>query len=177
MDMGSFEDLINYQEGREEIPCCQVGKAEKMRLSNSFMNLEASLGQREELTGRDQRIILIIGRIEVFLPHILVEARSCVAEVVAGEGQLVVTFIEENMEQTLMFSLAKEEENSVELLEIFSQDAEQEVTGVLEVVEIEEEHAVNMLTPWDKDLKMLEDWLNHIEPVNDCHYQTIIHIL
>jgi hypothetical protein len=34
---------------------------------------------------------------------------------------------------------------------------------------VEEEHADKMLTPWEKELEMLEDWLNHPEPVDDCH--------
>jgi hypothetical protein len=45
MEMGSLEDLIDFQEGREEIPCCQVGKGEKMGLFNSLMNSEVSLDQ------------------------------------------------------------------------------------------------------------------------------------
>ena len=32
----------------------------------------------------------------------------------------------------------------------------------------EEEHIVEMLTPWEMELEMLEDWLNHPEPVDDC---------
>jgi hypothetical protein len=31
----------------------------------------------------------------------------------------------------------------------------------------EEEHTVKMLTPWEKELEMLEDWLNHPEPVDE----------
>jgi hypothetical protein len=31
-------DLINYEERREEIPYCQVGKGEKMRTCESVMN-------------------------------------------------------------------------------------------------------------------------------------------
>jgi hypothetical protein len=41
----------------------------------------------------------------------------------------------------------------------------------------EEEHADEILTPWEMELKMLEDWLNHPEPVNDCHEQTVMQIL
>jgi hypothetical protein len=32
-----------------------------------------------------------------------------------------------------------------------------------------------MLTPWEKELEMLEDWMNNPGPVNDCHEQTIMH--
>jgi hypothetical protein len=41
----------------------------------------------------------------------------------------------------------------------------------------EEEHGYKMLTPWEKELEMMEDWLNHPEPVDDCHEQTIMLIL
>jgi hypothetical protein len=34
-----------------------------------------------------------------------------------------------------------------------------------------------MLTPWEKELEMLEDWLNHPEPVDDFHEQTVMQIL
>jgi hypothetical protein len=34
-----------------------------------------------------------------------------------------------------------------------------------------------MLTPWEKELEMLEDWLNHPEPVDDCHEQTVMQML
>ena len=39
------EDLVNCQVGRAEIPYCQVGKGEQMRLSESLMNLGMSLHQ------------------------------------------------------------------------------------------------------------------------------------
>jgi hypothetical protein len=41
----------------------------------------------------------------------------------------------------------------------------------------EEEHAVKMFTPWEKELEMLEDWLNNPEPVDDFHEKTIMHIV
>jgi hypothetical protein len=41
----------------------------------------------------------------------------------------------------------------------------------------EEEHADKMLTPWEMELEMLEDWLNHPEPVDDCHEQTVMQML
>jgi hypothetical protein len=40
-----------------------------------------------------------------------------------------------------------------------------------------EEHADKMLTPWEMELEMLEDWLNHPEPVDDCHEETVMHML
>jgi hypothetical protein len=38
----------------------------------------------------------------------------------------------------------------------------------------EEEHTVDMLTPWEKELEMLEDWLNNLEPVGDYREQTVM---
>jgi hypothetical protein len=54
------------------------------------------------------------------------------------------------------------------MLKIFSQEAEQEITTALEAA-AKEEHEDKMLTPWEMELEMLEDWLNHLEPVDDCH--------
>jgi hypothetical protein len=66
----------------------------------------------------------------------------------AGEGQPTVTVIEEEEMEQMLISAPTEEE-----------------------------HAVKMLTPWEKELEMLEDWLNHPEPVDDCHEQTVMQIL
>ena len=41
----------------------------------------------------------------------------------------------------------------------------------------EEEHTVEMLTPWEKELEMIEDWLNNPEPVDVCHEQKIMQML
>jgi hypothetical protein len=41
----------------------------------------------------------------------------------------------------------------------------------------EEEHTVDMLTPWEKELEMWEDWLNNPEPVDDCREKTVMQML
>jgi hypothetical protein len=147
-EMGSLEDLIDCQEGRTEIPNFQVGKGSEMRLVDNLMNSEVSSYQQGELMEGDQRFLLIIGGIEVFLPYSPVEAKACVAvATITGEGQPDVTVIEEEKEQILMSTPT------------------------------EEEHADKMLTPWEEELEMLEDWLNHPEPVDDFHEQTVMHIL
>jgi hypothetical protein len=102
------------------------------------MNLEESSYQQRVLTGENQKRILIIGGIEVFLPSILVEARACVADAVIEGGQLAETVMEEEMEQTLTFSQGAEDEHSIEWLKIFSQEVEQKITAVLEAIEEEE---------------------------------------
>jgi hypothetical protein len=38
----------------------------------------------------------------------------------------------------------------------------------------EEEHPDEVLTPWEKELKMMKDRLNHPEYVNDFHEQTVM---
>jgi hypothetical protein len=76
-----------------------VGKGEQMRLSESLMNSGMSSGQREELIEKDHTHFLIIGEIEVFLPHSLVEAQAYVVDATTtGEGKPSVNFKEEEME-------------------------------------------------------------------------------
>jgi hypothetical protein len=69
-------DLINCQEGRGDIPIFQVGKGEEMS------------------SAEDQRSILIIGGIEIFLPRSQGEASICVVDA-ATKGQQVETVMEE----------------------------------------------------------------------------------
>jgi hypothetical protein len=57
-----------------------VGKGENM-------NSEESSSQQGVLTGEDQKSILIIGGIEIFLPSNPVEVRACVAETTIEKGQ------------------------------------------------------------------------------------------
>jgi hypothetical protein len=41
--------------------------------------------------------------------------------------------------------------------------------------EEEEEHTVEMLTQWEIELRMLEDWLDNPEPTDDCQ-KTVMQI-
>jgi hypothetical protein len=83
------------------------------------------------LTEEDHRSILIIGGIKIFLPISPAEASSQILGV-AEERQPAMTIIEEK-EKILKSSLVVEEE----------------------------EHSDDMLTPWEKELKFLEDFLCH----------------
>jgi hypothetical protein len=103
----------------------QVGKDRDhetiIKVSEELFRGELSLGVihiKEELIEKDQRSLLIIGGIEVFLPHSPVEARTCVADATGEKGQptVIVMEEEENMEQTLMFSPVEGDENSEEWL-------------------------------------------------------------
>jgi hypothetical protein len=78
-EMG-LDDLIDCQVGSRKFPNFQVGKGKEMRLSESLMNSEESSYQQGVLTGENQKRILIIGGIEVFLPDSLVEARASIEE-------------------------------------------------------------------------------------------------
>jgi hypothetical protein len=52
----SIEDIINFQEGRGEIPDFQVGKGNEMRLSKSIRSSEMSLGQQRVLAGEEEEV-------------------------------------------------------------------------------------------------------------------------
>jgi hypothetical protein len=47
------KDPVNFQVGRIEIPYCQVGKGEQMRLSKKLMNSKESSDQQGVLAGED----------------------------------------------------------------------------------------------------------------------------
>jgi hypothetical protein len=108
-------ELMRFQVSREEIPYCQVGKGKEVRLSESLRNSEVSSDQKrvmidEDSCGftyhvkeddeklntpiaeeEDQRCILIIGGIEIFLPSNPAKARACVAYVMIEETNPTVT--------------------------------------------------------------------------------------
>jgi len=109
----------------EEIPICHMGKGEKMK------SIEI-LYKQGELMKEDQRIILIIRGIEIFLPHSPIEARACVVEATT-EGQPMKNVIEEEVKEQILKSSPSEEE----------------------------EHIVEFLTPWEQELRLLEEWICH----------------
>jgi hypothetical protein len=76
----------------------------------------------------DQRSILIIWGILIFLPRIQVEARIGVVD--ATCRQLGMTVLEEEEKQILKSTPTEKEE-----------------------------HIVDMITQWEKELKFMEDWL------------------
>jgi hypothetical protein len=77
-----------------------------------------------------------------------------------------------------MFSKGEGDDHSEEWLEIFSQEAAKEMTTTLEpAAEEEEEHIFKMLTPWEMELEMMDDWLKHPEPVDDYHEKKVMQML
>jgi hypothetical protein len=136
------------------------------------MNSAESSYQQGVLMEEDQRCVLIIGGIQIFLPNSPTEANTSVAheEVVQQESkkeamgpndfkancvcdagateerQPARTVKEEEKEQTLMSAPTEKEENSDELL-----------------------------TQWEQEMKMLEDWLDNPEP-EDGFQETVMQI-
>jgi hypothetical protein len=103
----------------------------------------------------DQRSILIIGGIKIFLPNSQVEANAHDESAAEEERQPAETVKEEEMEQTLMSTPAEGEEHSAEFLKIFSQEAEQEMTVALELTEEEEADIMEFVDLYE-ELEALE---------------------
>jgi hypothetical protein len=138
-EMGSL-DFIDFQVGSRKFPNFQVGKGKGVRLSESLRDSGVSSNQQGVLIGEDHKRILMIGGIQVFLPHSPVEASEGVANGATRGGQPTETVKEEEeMEQTLTFPQEAENEHSTKWLKILSQEVGQEITVVLETVEEEEE--------------------------------------
>jgi hypothetical protein len=193
--MRSLRDLIDCQEGSRKIPICQVGMGTEMRLCESLMNSEVSSYQQGMLVSgdscgfadhvnedddklktcttqeEDRRNLLMVGGIQIFLPGSPVEVRICVADegATTGEGQPDVT-VKGEVEQMLETAQEEENEHSKEWLNSFSQGAEE--TAALKLT-AEKEQADRLITPWEMELEILEDWLNNPEPVSDFHQQML----
>jgi hypothetical protein len=144
-------DLINCQVGRGDIPDFQVGKGEEVSSAESSLTdeeveekphsdgdsrrtvsrvnedddkLETFITVKEE----DQRDVLIIGGVEIFLPSGRGEASTDVAD---ATGRQQEETVKEEKEHILMSVPIEGEEHSAESLDIFSQEAEQEMTAAL----------------------------------------------
>jgi len=109
-----------------------VGRGKEVRLSESLRDSGVSSGQQGVLIGEDscgfaghvneyddklktctiqeedQKSILMIGGIWVFLPHSPVEANKGVADAKTSGGQPDKLIMEEEVEQTLTFSQGDE---------------------------------------------------------------------
>jgi hypothetical protein len=115
MKMGSIDLIIYSREGSEQIPYCQVGRDEQMRLFECLINSEVSLNQPEEMTEKvsskmdldqqmqlteeeDLRNLIMIGGIHIFLPFAQEEVENCVADAATTTEQLVETVRKEELE-------------------------------------------------------------------------------
>jgi hypothetical protein len=125
-----------------------------------------------QLTGEeDQDDLLMIGGIGIFLPCAQEEAENCVA---VDKRKLELTMTvrkEDELEQTLGAAQAeegKESEHSEECLSIFSQGAEKQEAVALKLAAKEaKEQANKIITPWEMELEMMEDWLNNPGPAKE----------
>jgi hypothetical protein len=87
--MRSIEDLIDCRRAEEKSQISRWEREEERRLSESLMNSAESSYQQGELVEEDQKCILIIGGIQIFLPNSPAEASTSVAheEVVQQESK------------------------------------------------------------------------------------------
>jgi hypothetical protein len=115
-------DLIKFQVGRRDIPDCQVGKGEEMSSAEISFIDEEEEGERPHSDGdscktvshvneddekfqtsitekEDQRIVLIIGGVEIFLPSGRGEASTDVAD---ATGRQPTETVMEEKEHILM---------------------------------------------------------------------------
>jgi hypothetical protein len=139
-----------------------------MRLSEGLINLEVSLNQRVKLTeDEDWRNLLMIGGIQIFLPFGQEEEEIYVADATTTEVGQPAETIREALEQTLEVAQAKrEDEHSEECFNAFNQEPEEAVALKLAVEEVEEQVG-RLITPWEMELEMLEDWLNNSETTRE----------
>jgi hypothetical protein len=122
--------------------------------------------------------LLAIGGIQIFLPFAQGDVKICVADVeavTAEAGQPVETF-REVVEHTLEAAQEGEDEHSKECLNAFNQEAKEAATLKLAAEEAEEK-VEKMITPWERELDMMEDWLNNSEPIDEFHEEKIMHIV
>jgi hypothetical protein len=80
--------------------------------------------------------------------------------------------VKEELEQVFETAQAEEEEkneHSEEWLNTFSQEAEKKEAVALKMTAEEEaeEQVDRLLTPWEMELEMLEDWLNNPGPAGE----------
>jgi hypothetical protein len=90
----------------------------------------------------DQTNILIIGGVEIFLPSSQGKAITGVSYAI--ERQTVETVMEEK-EQILKSVPTEGEEHSIESLDIFSQEAKQEMTAALKSTAEEEAYSIDFI--------------------------------
>jgi hypothetical protein len=160
-----------------EFKYCQVGRDEQMSWNQpeeltEQMSSEVSLDQHVQLTEEeDLRDLLMIGGIQVFLPFSQGKVEVCVVEGATTEAEQSVVTVrkEEELEQTL--EAAQEEggnEHSEEWINDFGQGAEKKEVATLKIAAKEDkEQAGRVITPWEMELEMLEDWLNNPEPARE----------
>jgi hypothetical protein len=165
-------DLIDCEEGRREIPYFQVGKGEERILSESLMNSAEISYQQGELMEQDQRCILIIGGIKIFLPNSPAKASTSVSheEVVQQESKKEAMG-PNSFKANCFCDVGAAEEGQPTVTIMMKEKISKSSQG-----EEEEEHIVEILTQWEMELRMLEDWLDNPESKDGCQ-ETVMQIL
>jgi hypothetical protein len=117
----------------------------------------------------DQKSILIIGGIHIFLPNNTIEASAHDKSATGEEIQPTETIRGEEMDQTLMSTPAEVAEHSEELPKIFNQEVETEMNAVLKPAKEEETGSMDFADPYE-ELEALERrgmvQILHIRQVN-----------
>jgi hypothetical protein len=165
MKMGSV-DLIIYQESSEQIPYFHVGRDEQVSWNQpeevtEQVSSEMDLDQHVQLTEEeDQRNLLMIGGIEVFLPLTQEEAETCIVDVATTEGQLAETVAEGLEKMSEATQAGEENEHSEEWLNIFSQEAREAVALRLTTKKAEEndEHSEEYLSIFSQGTERTATW-------------------
>jgi hypothetical protein len=124
------------------------------------MNLVESSYQQGELMEGDHKCILIIGGIKIFLPNSPVEASTSVAHEEVKQQKSKKEAMGPNDFKYNCVCDAGATEEGKQVVSVMMKDQ------ILESFqgEEEEEKTVEMPTQWYMELKMLEDWLENLEP-------------
>jgi hypothetical protein len=126
------------------------------------------------LEEEDQRCILIIGGISIFLPSIPTEASACVAHEEVMQEASREEAMGPNVFKTNSACVAGTEEERQPTETVMKEEKEKTLKSSQERREEEEEHSDKMLTQWEKELKMLEDWLRNPETEEDCQKDAVM---
>jgi hypothetical protein len=121
-EMREMEDLMNYQKGSGGILDFQVGKGDEVRLPKRLMNSTRSSYHQGELMEEDQRRIMIIGGIEIFLPNNQTEATSQSLGAIEEEGKPAEIGIMREKEKILMSTPVEEEDHKVKILTLWEKE-------------------------------------------------------
>jgi hypothetical protein len=113
----------------------------------------------------DQRSVLIIGGIQIFLPNSPTEASTSVSheEMMQQESKREAMGPNDFKTNCVYDAGATEERQPTRIVK----EEEKEKTLMSSPTE-KEEHSDEFLTQWKQEMKMLEDWLNNPEPEKDC---------
>jgi hypothetical protein len=186
---GGSLDLIDYQVGRGGIPECQVGKGEEMNSTESSYQQgvlidEDSCGFADHVNEddeklntpiaveEDQRCVLIVGGIQIFLPNSPAETNTRVAheEVVQQESEKEAMGMNDFKANCVCDAGAAEERQPTRTVK----DEEKEQILMSAPTE-KEENSDELLTQWEREMKMLGDWLNDPNPGDGCQ-ETVMQI-